>query len=403
MKIFTPNTDFTDDFYEKGRYLLAWRLTLSFVFIFFILSVPFYFIDYRGFYIYLIVFLVSIGTLIFLKKTKKYKFIYWSFSVTATTLIIYSQHTIIDTLHYSDILWTVAVILFAFIGLGKNYGLFFLILHTLNIKIFILFFLNDHLEVLKIHTTAELILVALEVLFSFFVVSYLISQYLVFQNYAQNGLKKANKDLMNQNKIIQHKGEENKMLVKEIHHRVKNNLQIVISLLRMQSQEVQSQEAKKSFQEAIDRIMTISLIHQKLYNDKDITIITLENYLSELTGYFNELIEEKIDFEIKIIKDIKQIGINTIIPLGLLLNELISNSIKHSFQNEKNRQVNISFNPIKDSYFEMHYFDNGVWKENKKDGFGMELIQMLSEQLEGTFERDNTKYKFKLKNLDINL
>src|SRR5690606_7204750 len=142
-----------------------------------------------------------------------------------------------------------------------------------------------------------------------------------------------------------------------------------------------------------------------IYQSDSLSKFDIENYLQSL---FSELIET-LSFEkaIEIDTSIKISTLNSksIVPLSLLFNELISNSIKHAFINTKNAQINISIKEDSSPhYFTLTYFDNGNWKVNDSKSFGKELISAMTEQLEGNFEfkhnEKGTYYYFKLKNLE---
>jgi two-component sensor histidine kinase len=204
--------------------------------------------------------------------------------------------------------------------------------------------------------------------------------------------------------MIELKNIENTTLIKEVHHRVKNNLQIVISLLRMQANDIENEESKLQFNEAIGRIMTISVIHQKLYEQKNLSEVQFENYFIQLIDEIKRLHDSNVTIEIDIEPSLKSIGLNSIVPLGLILNELITNSIKHHSLSDPQPKITISFREGKDATILFVYSDSGTWKElteEKSNGkFGLELISVLTEQMEGTYKREDTTYLFSVKNLD---
>ena len=209
------------------------------------------------------------------------------------------------------------------------------------------------------------------------------------------------------NETLKQKNKENLTLVKEIHHRVKNNLQIIISLLRLQKGELKSEEAKEHFTEAINRIMVMSLIHKKLYQQEELASISIQSYLQDLSADIISLTSLGKPVKVVIHSNIKTIGLKTIVPLGLLTNELIINSLKHAFENKKEGTINITINKNGGSDFLLTYADNGEWVQPKEEhpSFGIELIEILTSQLEGTQTRtsneEGTTYLFSLKNIDL--
>lgn len=398
--LFKPNTDFYENYIDRGRFRLAWRLALFFSVIFFSLSAITLFINLISFLFYTIVFVLSISTLLVLHYTKKYKFTYWIFAISASILVTISMNIIPTTLHYSDFLWILCIILFTFIGLDKKIAVFFVFFHSLSIAYYVFFLLNDHFGLLEKRDVYQQTATVIELIFALSVMAYLINEHINFQNFAESELTKANKRLKEQFRLIQNKSDENNILVKEVHHRVKNNLQIVISLLRIQSDELNSAETKKQFNEAINRIMSISLVHQKLYQEKELSNINIKDYLEELFQEIARYSQRHDDVKLNIETTPLRIGLKTVIPLGLLANELLTNSFKHAFENGQKGSISISISPLEDDFFEFKYSDSGQWRADKKNGFGTELISVLTQQLDGDVKREGSSYSFKIKNLD---
>jgi len=214
----------------------------------------------------------------------------------------------------------------------------------------------------------------------------------------------ANKELEANNVLIQKRDAEKTILVKEIHHRVKNNLQIIISLLRLQMVELKGAESKKQFSEAINRVMVMSSIHQKLYQQKDIAQFKLSSFIEELSSELKLFFKEEFPVEIKINSEYEDIDLKTVVPVGLILNELLSNSFKYAFDGMDSGKIQI-IGTEQENDFILNYSDNGIWKEpaNENSGFGVELIEVLTEQLNGTKEFSvtdkGTEYKFTLKKM----
>jgi two-component sensor histidine kinase len=209
------------------------------------------------------------------------------------------------------------------------------------------------------------------------------------------------KELKNINQKLVDKNSENIVLIKEVHHRVKNNLQIIISLLRLQKHEL-NEESKEKFDEAINRIMAMSIIHKKLYQTEELSKIDVESYIQELINEIISSLSTHNNIKTNINTNIDSIGLKTIVPFGLLMNELLSNSFKHAFTEINNGTINIDINYSLDANLSLNYSDNGTWKEpsSSSSQFGLELIQVLTDQLEGTFKRQASEYSFTLQNLD---
>lgn len=402
MRLFTPTFDDTISEIDKARYLIAWRLLFIFMCCFAFLTFAFRHSSAVAFGIYLFVFLLTIVSILYVHFTKNWVAPYYIFSFSASFLLTYSIQYLDNTLHYPDFFWMIATILFAFIGLGKRWAVFFIVYHSAMISYFFLFTFNRNLSAAPLLSTGELFGLMIEMIIGLLIISYLLYMYLQFKDLYENQLKLQNEHLENTNKLIEIKNRENLTLVKEVHHRVKNNLQIVISLLRMQANDIDNPEAKKHFSEAVSRIMTISMIHQKLYEQKNLSEIDFQSYLESLIQEVNQLHDSQITPKITIDPSINEIGLKTIVPLGLIINELITNSIKHK-PGDKNPIVELKFCYSDKTMINFEYIDNGIWKEKiegERFNFGLELISILTEQMEGSLLREGTHFKFELKNLD---
>lgn len=394
MNLITPNTDFYKSIYDKGKYLLAWRLSLAFVFLavlLFGLAVSQKPITEVPWPIHLTL-IFSIGLLIILRKYKAYKIAFWSYILVITGLVHIALNAFTHTTHYVDLIWMMSSILLGFIGLNKRVGIGLVLVNVLGLGYFYYFSIDATLfefnEMSKIEKIGEFI----EMVFSLFVVSYLLYLFVNFNVVIKTESKSTNN--------------ENTVLVKEIHHRVKNNLQIVISLLRLQQNELKSEEAKQHFSEAINRILVMSLIHQKLYQDKSLAEIKIKDYLGDLTRDISSISALKIPIDVNISSELDKIGLKTIVPLGLIINELMSNSLEHAFGGKQQAHIHISIKIIDEEKFELVYFDNGSWNKQSEEysSFGLELIETLTSQLEGELQKSTTKngtsFNFILLNLD---
>ena len=147
----------------------------------------------------------------------------------------------------------------------------------------------------------------------------------------------------------------------------------------------------------------MSLIHKKLYQKVDMAHIEIKNYLVDLAKDVINISNMGYPIAVDVNSEIDKIGLKTIVPLGLLINELLSNSIKHAFsQKEGCIFISLLKGNNKDEFL-LIYADDGTWIESSKDNvnFGLGLIETLTEQLEGTFSREQSEYTFKIKDLDI--
>lgn len=183
---------------------------------------------------------------------------------------------------------------------------------------------------------------------------------------------------------------EKDVLLKEIHHRVKNNLQVISSLLELQSGSIEDENAKAALTEGQNRVKSIALIHQKLYQHDNLAAIEINNFIPELYQQVASVFAKKGQ-EIVTHFNIpgKDIDIDTAVPLGLMLNELLTNSFKYAFDINRENILNINIQYSGDGQFVMTYYDNGPGLPagtalNKSKSMGLRLISRLSKQIGGT-------------------
>ena len=405
--IFSPNTDRLEGFYEKGKFILAWRLCLIFAFAFLVLT----FVSLNSIIeetlTYLLCLIISTSSILILYRTNKYRFIYYFLAVSGTILAVYTSNSLDTMVHHGDFLWMILIITISFFGIGKKFGMLILGIHLLNVSYYTLYSVNNNITGLLELNLEGRVGLMVEMIAATISISYVIIQFLKFHNYSYQNVSKSNEELFEQNTVIQQQHNEKAILIKEIHHRVKNNLQIIISLLRLQKNELKTEESKVQFNEAINRIMVMSLIHQKLYQDETLADIKLETYLNDLKDEILKLSTLSIPLSVEVKTDIERIGLKTIVPLGLIVNELMSNSIEHAFADCQTAKIAVSLTQKVGDSFELTYTDNGKWQDNigAQASFGLELVETLTTQLEGTVKREvgngQTTFTFLLKNLDI--
>ena len=184
--------------------------------------------------------------------------------------------------------------------------------------------------------------------------------------------------------------EEKELLLREIHHRVKNNLQIISSLLNLQANHIKDEDILDHFNDYQNRIKSISLVHEKLYRSSDIGQVEMSNYTQHLV---EDLVRNYGRPDLDILFDIEEVklGIDTAIPCGLIINELVSNSLKHAFPDNKTGEIRIKFNKNASNEFELLIQDNGVGISPKIDlehseTLGLELVSSLVQQLDGCMQ-----------------
>ncbi|MBD3167941.1 MAG: PAS domain S-box protein [candidate division Zixibacteria bacterium] len=202
---------------------------------------------------------------------------------------------------------------------------------------------------------------------------------------------------------------EKEVLLKELHHRVKNNLQIVSSLLGFQSQTIQNEEAKAVFRDSQARIKSIGLIHEQLYRESDLSRINFRKYIEELIYSLHASFGirfGKIELEIET-NDVS-LSLEQSIPCGMIVNEIVSNSLKHAFPGDRKGKIKIYFES-KGNLCYLNISDDGVglpegFELELQNTMGMQLIILLTKQLKGEVEHINengTRFKieFPLKSI----
>ncbi|SHF91146.1 Two-component sensor histidine kinase, contains HisKA and HATPase domains [Arenibacter palladensis] len=206
------------------------------------------------------------------------------------------------------------------------------------------------------------------------------------------------------NKLLQQQNQEKEFLIKEIHHRVKNNLEVVSSLLSLQSSHIGDKKIKDNMLQIQNRIQSMSMIHQNLYQGKNLGSIEMKNYFNILGDYV--LQSYGTEQRIVMVYDMEELELNVDIatPIGLIVNELITNSLKYAFPNNLTGVITIRL-VQKPEHLELTVTDNGVGIQKGKElsgtGFGTQLITLLTKQLDGKMvlrQKKGTSVSFEFQN-----
>jgi two-component sensor histidine kinase len=191
---------------------------------------------------------------------------------------------------------------------------------------------------------------------------------------------------------------EKEILLQEVHHRVKNNMQIISSLLRLQSRKIKGKQALQAFESSCNRVKSMVLIHERLYQSRDFARVDFAEYVHGLTNHLFSLYQMKPE-AVKLDINIKDIflDLNSAIPCGLIVNELVSNSLKHAFPDSRTGKIKIVMKPFKKNEIELTASDNGVGLPRevdfrKTESLGLHLVAILAEdQLRGEIKVDRMK------------
>ncbi|MEP6802915.1 MAG: histidine kinase dimerization/phosphoacceptor domain -containing protein [Flavobacterium sp.] len=210
------------------------------------------------------------------------------------------------------------------------------------------------------------------------------------KNKSRQILQSKDKEIGTRNEALNKLYAEKEWLLKELHHRVKNNLQIVISLLNTQSAYLENKDALLAIQDSQHRMNAMSLIYQKIYESENLEIIDMCWYIPELVNYLKGVFntDKKISYKLDI--ECVDLDISKAIPLGLILNEAIINAIKYAYPETVQGEVNIRLKKIEDEMYQLIISDNGVgvpdhFELKNRNSLGMNLMHGLSSQVDGTF------------------
>ena len=199
-------------------------------------------------------------------------------------------------------------------------------------------------------------------------------------------------ELEHQHNLIVSSLEEKEVLLKEIHHRVKNNLQLVISLLQLQSSKFDDPQVVAALDESQGRVQSMAMIHQMLYENEDLSEIELDTYILDLSESIRESFGQMAN-HIQWEQNTCDLAVNidTAVPLGLIVNELIYNCFKYAFPENMEGKISLNINVLEDGNYRLTVADNGKglpadFKQRKKKSLGMRLVEALSRQLDGRAE-----------------
>jgi PAS domain S-box-containing protein len=192
-------------------------------------------------------------------------------------------------------------------------------------------------------------------------------------------------------KQIEESLREKEVLLKEIHHRVKNNLQIIISLLNLQSGYIKDQTTLKAVQDGQNRVRSMALVHEKFYQAEELSEIDFGEYVEKLTQYIYQSYGDKTDrIKLRIKTDHVKLDMDTAMPSGLLVNEIVTNAYKYAFPGEMQGEIRIELMK-QDGKVVFLISDNGIGLPEmisleQSETLGMQLIQALTAQLDGELE-----------------
>lgn len=203
-----------------------------------------------------------------------------------------------------------------------------------------------------------------------------------------------NKEIILQKSEIEKTIEQKQILLSELQHRVKNNLQYVISILEIQKESINFSNIDDLIKNNQNRIHSIAMLHKKLNVDDSVNDVEVNRYVNELADLVKDsYVNEKKDVELQVNCELQSLPISKAMPIGLIIVELVSNSMKYAFTPEKKGLIKITISEEEGTKIKkLHYADNGVgydFNNAHSKGLGVEIIKGLIDQLNGTIETNN--------------
>lgn len=405
-ELFTPPKFYFENLFEEANYIITYRFLLFLTIALSLLGVTFIISSKPANYILTFAAAIfSYYSLLYIKKKGKYKKTAYIVTILYAIIIELSLFLIPQNPHIIEGLWMVNNIFFAFLAVGKRSGIVIAVIHGISMSTHYLLIFENKSDFLPYYDyqLSEIIGICINIFAAFSVLLYFSHETIKTNKRASDQLKASANELQKQLETIHHQNQEKSVLLKEIHHRVKNNLQLIISLLRLQSREIKDETAIAQFNEAINRIIAISLVHEKMYQSEDLSRLNLETYFKDISNdlLISTLMSGKVQVNIDFHVD--KLRLKPIVPLALIFNELLSNSIKHNVDNSNLLTIQVSLLQNNANYLVFEYSDNGEWKTPMNpNSFGLELIEALVQQINGKIlfkTEPYTKYTIQFQNI----
>lgn len=394
------------DLFDQERFNFAWHLMIFLVGVFTFLTILHLINSDNNILIAGSALFVCSICILVSYKTRSYIFTAIAGIIGGSAVNQIDLFFIVSSQKFVTTLWILAISLTAFYLLGRKVGLLTLIINMIGVgSAFYVVPKSIQIQRIELRDDFAAILITVNVIAASLFITYLMSQILKTSRIAEERSKVAQEELQQQYNIVQNQNEEKTVMLKEIHHRVKNNLQVIISLLRLQSREIKDPKYTAFFNDSIQRVMAMSLIHEMIYQTEELSKINLKAYLESLvreqikTYSLDKKIELQVSCEIEFIQP------KSLVSFALMFNELISNTLKHGFKHQNEGEIVIEIGHPRKNVVTARYRDNGQWLSPQKEGsFGLELIEDLCEQLDGKFKREidqGTTYEFEFEYLTL--
>lgn len=333
------------------------------------------------------------SSLLLLFITKKYQIAGSVALIFATIMTGYNMMITSNFGHFVDFFWIICMSVYTFFVLGRIIGVIQVFVNIVIVAV--IFHLERTGEITRItkeYTENSEVNFWINIGIAGIVFSYLCLKVIKTLNYTETNFVEANMELTKSN-------EEKTIMLKEIHHRVKNNLQVITSMLRLQLHDIEDETTKHHFTDSINRVSAMATIHEKMYATESLTEIDLESYLDALISDLISSYAVNLKVETHIHSNVKRIEPKSIVPIALIFNELVSNSIEHGFADRVTGRIEITAEQDDAGITTVVYKDNGEWKPpSRENSLGVELVKSFTEQLDGTCIQDHgpsgTNYTF---------
>ena len=390
-----PKSSIPKSPFEKAKYLFTKRLSLFTAIVLGFLSI-FYLIQQDIFFYPVIA--GSIFALITYMIVSRTRYIRLAalFAILSIEVIIITKLFVTSQFHYfEDFFWIMCLVVFAFFVLGKVSGMTTLIFNVC--AVYTAFYLERN-DIINLYQRPENPIDEINFAVNL-VIGVTIFSAIVIELLRQNDAAK--REYQTTHKQLEITSEEKTVMLKEIHHRVKNNLQIITSLLRLQANEIKHTDQKAVFTESINRIAAIAKIHDQMYQSEQLNRIDMGKYIENLIQELIQNYAVNKDVTYSLTSNVEKINPNNLIPIAIIINELVTNSIKHGFKGKMKGQIDIQAERVEENGVLLTYHDDGEWKEPdvNASSIGLELIDSFVEQLDGEMSNqvsNGTTFRFKL-------
>lgn len=373
------------DLYEKSRIGLMFDFAFFSGLVLAVMSIIFQFIGVPHSILSVTIgWIVCFSLVFFLKYLRRVRLVGLVFCLSSLAVLTINLFFNDTTAHLGYPFWIAVLIMIgAFIN-GMVFAIPYALISGFAFFYYRQYFLIESIQSELIDPASRSGQTIVELVVTIGLMLYVLYTYIWTSKRSEEQLLAKNNMLEGQNKLIQEQSEEKTTMLKEIHHRVKNNLQLVNSMLKLQSINLTDEKSLEAFELSRNRILAMSLVHERLYMldkmEDEINPKYFPDFVEDLIKLYsnNQDVETDIHFEEGFLKQ------ENIIPFGLILNELISNSLKHGIKG-KGKIVAHGF--VEGDRYKFIYGDNGSGLPPDIDkSFGMELIESLTEQLDGVLD-----------------